>query len=165
MKRTWPFLMVFLTLFCVTSSWAAGSLKIEKGKEVTLAYQLYVNGDLLEAADSKDPFVYVHGQNQIIPGLEKGLDGLRKGEKKTVRVPPKEAYGLVDPKALQEFEKEKLPPDVAPQMGTLLEARDPNGLPQLVKIVEVKEKTVVIDFNHPLAGKELEFQIEVLSIK
>jgi FKBP-type peptidyl-prolyl cis-trans isomerase 2 len=71
----------------------------------------------------------------------------------------------VNPKAFQESEKEKLPPDVSNEKGTLVEARNPEGMSMLVKIVEVKEKTVVIDFNHPLAGKELEFQIEVLGVK
>jgi FKBP-type peptidyl-prolyl cis-trans isomerase SlyD len=144
---------------------SAAAAKIGPEKEVTLAYKLFVEGTLLETADEKNPFTYVHGQKQIVPGLEKGLAGLQVGDQKTIRVLPKEAYGLVDPKALQEIEKENLPPDVSKEKGTLVEARNPEGMTMLVKIVEVKEKTVVIDFNHPLAGKELEFQIEVLGIK
>ena len=77
---------------------------------------------------------------------------------------PEEAYGPVNPKALREVETAKLPPDLPKKVGTLLEARSPQGEVLLVKIKEVKDKTVVIDFNHPLAGKELEFRVEVVKI-
>lgn len=138
--------------------------KIENGKKVSLAYKLFVNGTLLESSDGKNPFTYLHGQNQIVPGLEKNLMGLHVGDRKTVRVAPEEAYGPVNPKAFEEIAKTKLPSGLKPQKGALMEARNPQGMSMLVKIVEVKEKTVVVDFNHPLAGKELEFQIEVLGI-
>ena len=164
MKRN-LFLSLAIFLALGSSVGAGPASKIEVGKEVTLAYQLFVNGKLLETADAKNPFTYLHGQHQIVPGLEKNLTGLRTGDKKTIRVLPKEGYGLVNPKAFREIGKDKLPPGVPLEKGTPLEARDPNGIPMLVKIAEVKEKTVVIDFNHPLAGKELEFQIEVLGIK
>jgi FKBP-type peptidyl-prolyl cis-trans isomerase 2 len=145
---------------------AAPQLKvIEDGKEVTLAYKLFVNGILLETADSKEPFTYSHGKNQIVPGLERSLAGLGIGEQKTVKVLAKDAYGPIDPKAVREVPVDKIPPDIPREEGTLMEARDAQGLPQLVKIVEVNEKSVLVDFNHPLAGKELEFQVEVLSIK
>ncbi len=144
---------------------AAEAAMIVDGKKVTLTYQLSVNGTLLEEAQLKEPFTYLHGKNQIVPGLEKGLSGLRAGEQKRIRVPPEEAYGPVDPKAFQEIPKGKLPPGVQAVKGTLLEARSPEGLEQLVKIVEVKEKSVVIDFNHPLAGKELDFDVTVLRVE
>ena len=161
-----PFLF-FLTLIFLSLQPAAQAdrLKIEDGKEVTLAYKLFVNGILLETADSKEPFTYSQGKNQIVPGLEKGLAGLGVGEQKTVKVAAEDAYGPMNPEAIREVPADKIPPDVPHEKGTLMEARDSAGLPQLVKIVEVKEKSVLVDFNHPLAGKELEFQVEVLSIK
>lgn len=152
-------------LFSLTGAAAAAKPQVQDGKQITLTYKLSVNGTLLEVSDAKNPFTYIHGKHQIVPGLEKNLAGLRAGDQKTIRVPAAEAYGPVNPKALQEVAKDKLPPDVPQKAGTLLEARNPQGMAMLVKIVEVKEKTVVVDFNHPLAGKELEFQIEVLSIK
>lgn len=164
MKRNF-FLSLTLFLALGSSLGAAPTAKIVDGKEVTLAYKLFVNGKLLESADAKNPFTYAHGQHQIVPGLEKNLTGLRVGDKKTVRVSPKEGYGLVNPNAFREITKDKLPPGVPLEKGTPLEARSPEGIPMLVKITEVKEKTVVVDFNHLLAGKELEFQIEVLGIK
>ena len=143
---------------------AVNAAKIEPGKKVTLYYKLFVSGHLLETADAKEPFTYQHGQHQIVPGLEKGLNGLHVGDKKTIQVASQDAYGPVDLKAFREIEKTKIPVDIAAKVGTLLEARSPQGQVMLVKIKEVKAKTVVIDFNHPLAGKDLEFQIEVIKI-
>lgn len=143
---------------------AAAPQKVESGKKVTLGYKLLVGGKLIETADTKQPFTYTHGQKQIVPGLEKNLTGLKVGDKKTVKVSPQEAYGPVDAKQFVEFEKTKLPPDIPVKVGTVVEARSPKGEVRLVKIKEVKDKTVVLDFNHPLAGKELEFQVEVLNV-
>lgn len=143
---------------------SAASPKIETGKKVTLTYKLFVEGTLLETADTKQPFTYTHGQKQIVPGLEKGLIGLRVGDRRTIDVSPEEAYGPVNSKAYREFEKEKLPSDIPLKIGTLVEARSPEGERMLVKIKEIKAKTVILDFNHPLAGKKLQFQIEVLNI-
>ena len=163
--RTALFSLTLLLTLSGTTVWAAPKTVIQDGKEVALAYQLTVKGELLETADPKDPFIYTHGKHQIVPGLEKNLTGLRVGDRKTIHVPPEEAYGFVNPKALREIEKTKLPSDVPQKIGTFLEARNPQGAGMLVKIVEVKDKTVVLDFNHPLAGKALDFQVEVLNIK
>ncbi len=138
--------------------------KIEDGKKVTLHYKLYVENQLLETADDKDPFIYTQGQHQIVPGLEKGLAGLKVGEHKEIRVKPEEAYGLPNPKAVREISTDKLPAEVPKKVGTILEAKSPQGQVLLVKIKEVKDKTVVVDFNHPLAGKELVFQVDVISV-
>lgn len=156
-------LVVLLGLGTVLMA-ANAPAKIENGKKVTLSYRLFVDGELIETADTKAPFIYTQGKNEIVPGLEKGLVGLRVGDKKTIQVAAQEAYGMSNPTALKEFEKEKFPKEVSLKKGTLVEARSPEGERMLVKIHEVKEKTVVLDFNHPLAGKNLEFRIEVLSI-
>ena len=157
-------LLIFLGIS--QNLWAAApTAQVENGKKVTLAYKLTVEKTLLETADAKNPFIYVHGKNQIVPGLEKNLTGLKVGEKKIIHVTPEEAYGPLDPKARREIPKEKLPPELKPTVGAFVEARRQDGLSLLVKIVEVKDQTVVLDFNHPLAGKELEFQIEVLNIQ
>lgn len=157
--------IVLLGAAAVLFQAASAKPQIENGKEVGLAYKLFVDGTLLETADAKEPFLYTHGKNQIVPGLERALLGLRVKDRKTVKVASKDAYGPVDPKAFQEVSKDKFPSEVPVQKGVWVEARNPQGVGQLVKISEVKGKTVVIDFNHPLAGKDLEFQVEVLSIK
>ena len=159
--------LFFVAVILITGSFsllAAAPSKIESGKKITLGYKLFVEGNLIETADAKQPFIYTHGQHQIVPGLEKNLTGLKAGDKKTVRVSPQEAYGFVDPKQFWEFDKAKLPSDIPLKVGTMVEARSPQGEVRLVKIREIKGKTVVLDFNHPLAGKALEFQVEVLNI-
>lgn len=162
MKRRIP--LIAAALFLTTSGLAGAASKIEDGKQVTLAYALTVDGTLLEKADAEHPFVYTHGKNQLVPGLEKNLSGLQIGEKKAVKVLPEEGFGPKDPQGLQEVQKKDLPSDVTPEVGTFLEARNREGERRLVRIVEVKDQSVVVDFNHPLAGKELEFQVEVLKI-
>ena len=163
MKRAILFLAA--TFFLQSSIGLAAPIsKVVNGKTVKLAYKLLVNGAVLESADAEHPFTYIHGQKQIVPGLEKNLTGLKVGDHKTIRVSPKEGYGMPDPRALREVEKDRLPAEVPKEKGTLVEARDARGASMLVKIVDVKEKTVVIDFNHPLAGKDLEFQVEVLGV-
>ena len=162
MKKTLLFSLLFL-LIPGTAVLAAD--RIEDGKEITLTYKLLVNGEMLEEATAEKPFIYTQGRGEIVPGLEKGLKDLKAGSRKTIKVSPEEGYGVVRLEALQEVPKSQLPPDVPLETGTLIEARDPQGGGQLVKIVQVKDDSVVIDFNHPLAGKELEFQIEVLNIQ
>ncbi len=156
-------LVGFWAFFSFAASPAA-ALRIESGKQVTLHYKLLVDGKVLEVADDKQPFIYKQGEKQIIPGLEKALEGLEVGAKKTIKVAPEEGYGQIDPNAVREIAKEKLPPDVPLKPGTLMEAHSPQGDALLVKIKEVKDKTVLVDFNHPLAGKNLEFQVEVVQV-
>jgi FKBP-type peptidyl-prolyl cis-trans isomerase 2 len=89
---------------------------------------------------------------------------MKVGEKKSFEVSPEEGYGLEDPEAIQEVSKDKLPPDTKPEPGMTLYARDKNGRPMPVKIMEVKKDVVVMNFNHPLAGKTLKFEVEIIEI-
>jgi len=107
---------------------------------------------------------YIHGQGKIIPGLEKELAGMAVGGEKKVMIKPENAYGPIDPRAFQEVPKDKLPPD-ALKVGTVLTAHGPQGQDIPVRVHEIKENTVVIDFNHPLAGKTLLFDIKITEIK
>ncbi len=138
---------------------------IKDGSMVSLEYTLSdENGKVIESNKGKDPLIYKQGQHQIIPGLEKSLAGMKVNDQKKVRVKPEEAYGPVDPKRFQEVPKEKLPPE-ALKVGTMLMAKSPQGQGLPVKVQEIKEKTVVLDLNHPLAGKTLTFDVKVLDVK
>ncbi len=138
---------------------------IKDGSVVSLEYTLSDDkGKVIESNKGKPPLVYTQGRHQIIPGLEKSLAGLRVNDQKKVRVKPEEGYGPVDPKRVQEVPKEKLPPE-ALKVGTVLVARGPQGQEIPVKVREIKDKTVVVDMNHPLAGKTLNFDVKVLDIK
>jgi len=138
---------------------------IETGATVRLEYTLKDDaGKVLDSNTGRDPLIYTQGQQQIVPGLEKALQGMRAGEAKQVVVKPEEGYGLVDPAAQTEVPKELLPAD-ALTAGTQLVARGREGETMLVRVKEIKEKTVIIDLNHPLAGKTLHFDIKVLGVE
>lgn len=122
------------------------------------------NGEVLQSNRGKEPVSYTHGQNEIIPGLEKGLSEMNVNEEKTIRVTPEEGYGNVDPKGFKEVPKSDLPIS-DPKVGTPLNARGPQGEEVLIYVREVKTDSVILDFNHPLAGKILNFDVKVLEIE
>jgi FKBP-type peptidyl-prolyl cis-trans isomerase SlyD len=143
----------------------AMSPAIENGSKVRLEYTLKDDGGtVLDSNKGRDPLTYTQGQQQIVPGLEKALNGMRAGDEKKVTVKPVDAYGETNPNAVTEVPKEMLPPD-ALKVGTELVAQSQAGDRRIVRIKEIKEKTVVIDLNHPLAGKTLFFDVKVLGVE
>ncbi len=139
---------------------------IQNGSTVKLEYTLTdKEGKLLDTNKGQEPLTYTHGEGQIIPGLEKALNGLHAGDQKHVVVPPEEAYGPVKSEAVIEVPKERIPPDSL-KVGTRLMARNQqgNGPPMPLLVKEVKEKTVVLDANHPLAGMTLTFDVKIVSV-
>jgi FKBP-type peptidyl-prolyl cis-trans isomerase SlyD len=137
---------------------------IEKGSSVKMEYTLKDDqGQVLDSSDGKEPISFVQGAQQIIPGLDKALLGMKVGDTKKVTVKPDEGYGVVDPKAETEVPKDALPKG-ADVVGTRLLARGKDGQPRPVTVKAVKDNTVVLDLNHPLAGKTLFFDIKVVSI-
>ncbi len=140
-------------------------LAIAPGTVVSVEYTLTdEKGAEIENNRGKEPLVYTAGDNQIIPGLEKALTGLHKGEEKDVKLSPDEAYGPVNKEAFQEVPKDKVPQE-AWKVGSVLRAQGPEGQTMLVRVAEIKDKTVVMDFNHPMAGKSLAFHVKVLDVK
>jgi FKBP-type peptidyl-prolyl cis-trans isomerase SlyD len=137
---------------------------IQAGSEVAFEYTLTdESGTVIESSKGKEPMHYTHGQRQIIPGLEKELAGMAVGGEKKITVKPEDAYGPIDPRAFQEVPKDRLPPE-ALKVGTLLMAQGPQGrIP--ARVHEIKENTVIMDLNHPLAGKTLSFDIKITDIK
>src|SRR5262249_27681264 len=137
---------------------------IEIGSTVLIEYTLSDDdGKVLDSNKGRNPLTSVQGEQQIVPGLEKALNGMHAGEEKKVTVEPAEGYGDVDPRALAEVPKRMIPPD-ALNVGTELLARNPEGATRLVRIKEIKDETVIIDLNHPLAGKTLHFEVKVGSV-
>ena len=167
MKRLFViFLLAFvLNSICSFAESKIGALTIQNGKEVELHYTLTVDGEVIDTSEGKKPLSYVHGERAIIPGLSKELEGMHAGEEKTVIVTPEEGYGMVNQNASKEVPRSTLPDTIKPEAGMLLQVRGPEGKANIVKIIEVKEDTVLIDFNHPLAGKTLTFWVKVVSIK
>ncbi len=112
----------------------------------------------------KDPLVYEHGSNMIIKGLESQMEGMKAGDTKKVEVRPEDAYGPVKPEAFQEVSKDKIPPD-ALGVGAMFQVTGDDGSTMPLRVHEIKSNTVVVDFNHPLAGKSLTFDVKVLDVQ
>lgn len=137
---------------------------ITEGSVVSFEYTVSdENGEVLQSNKGKEPVRYTHGRQEIIVGLEKGLSEMEVNQEKIIRVSPEEAYGEVDPNGFKEVPKSDLPL-TDPQIGTPLNARGPQGEELLIHIREVRQTTVVLDFNHPFAGKTLNFAVKVLGI-
>jgi FKBP-type peptidyl-prolyl cis-trans isomerase SlyD len=143
---------------------AAGDV-VREGSIVALEYTLADDaGNILDSTDGSSPMIYVHGQGQLVPGLEKALTGMKAGEGKTVTVEPAEGYGQRDAQAFQELPKEKFPAESL-KVGAMLTARGPDGMPIRMRVHQIKDKVVVVDLNHPLAGKTLTFKVKVNEIR
>jgi len=140
-------------------------MAIEKGKHVLFDYTLTVDGKKIDSSDNNGPLKYVHGEGDIIPGLERQLEGLDAGVEKKIEVIASEGYGEKDVDAFYEIKKTKLPSNIEPKAGMTLEVKNEDGSFIPVKISEVKEEAVVIDLNHPLAGKTLQFEIKIISVE
>lgn len=125
------------------------------------------DGQIFDSSEveGREPVEFTLGQGQLIPGFEKGLIDMKLNEKKTITIPKAEAYGDVNEDLKHEVNKAELPQDMEPQVGMGLVSKTPDGQEMNLRIIEVKEETVIIDANHPLAGKDLIFDLEVLEIK
>jgi FKBP-type peptidyl-prolyl cis-trans isomerase SlyD len=138
---------------------------VQQGVLVSIEYTLTDEaGKVIESNVGKEPLTYIQGAGQIVPGLEKELAGMRVGERKKIQVKPEEGYGLRDPNAVQEIRKDKIPAE-AQQVGATLMTQAADGRSLPMRIQEIREKTVVVDFNHPLAGKTLNFNVKISDLK
>jgi FKBP-type peptidyl-prolyl cis-trans isomerase SlpA len=122
------------------------------------------DGEVFDTSDGKEPIEFTLGQGQLIPGFEKGLIDMKLNEKKTINMTKDDAYGEVNETLIQEVKKTDLPQDMEPKVGMGLVSKSPDGQEINLMVVEVKEETIVIDGNHPLAGRDLIFDLEVVEI-
>lgn len=150
----------------VSGAWLDGqataekALQISDGMKVTMEYSLTLpDKTVVDSTKGQPPFSYVHGGQQIIPGLEKALTGLKAGDKKRVSIPAADAYGLYDEKKKVTVPKKNVPPEAKP--GMRLRSQDGRE----AKVLEIKGDSVVIDTNHPLAGKDLTFDVNILKVE
>src|SRR5262249_18368369 len=143
---------------------ASSTATVENGVTVKLEYTLKDDtGTVIDTNKGQEPLSFTQGQQQLMPGLEKQLVGMHGGEERKVVLKPEDAYGQNDPGAQAEVPKNVLPPD-ALNVGTRLMARNSAGEARPVTVKEVKEDTVILDLNHPLAGKTLVFEGKVLGV-
>jgi FKBP-type peptidyl-prolyl cis-trans isomerase SlyD len=143
----------------------AGDASVQDGSVVRIEYTLrnQASGEVIQTNRGGQPLTYTQGRGQIIPGLERQLAGMRVGEEKKVVVSPEDGYGPADASSRLEVPKAEIPPE-AQRVGAHLMARTSEGHERPVLVAEVRETTVVLDLNHPLAGKTLLFDVRVLGI-
>ena len=158
-------LSLLLVALCTPVHAEEGSGMISEGKTVQFDYTLTVAGDVADTSEGKSPLEYVHGSKMIIPGLEKQMEGLKVNDEKTITVAAEEAYGPVDPRAIIEIPKEQFPEDMSLQKGLQIQLELQNGQPLAGIIEDVKESSVLVNFNHPLAGQDLVFKVKIVSVK
>lgn len=139
--------------------------RITDGAVVSLAYTLTVDGQVVDQADRNDPLEYLHGADNIIPGLEAVLDGKKVGDKLHVTLPPDQAYGEYDEDEIEEIDRDEMPEVEILEEGMMVEVEDEDGETYLAIVAEITDDTVVLDFNPPLAGKTLTYDVEVLGVR
>jgi FKBP-type peptidyl-prolyl cis-trans isomerase SlyD len=142
-----------------------GPRVVEDGSVVDLEYTLTLDdGSVVDTNTvGGEPMIYTQGAGQILPALEKAVAGMRKKQRAKVTLSPEEGYGPRNPGARNEVPIEMIPED-ARKLGFRLVSTDPQGVRRAARVSEVKEKTIVLDYNHPLAGQTLHFEIKVLDI-
>lgn len=137
----------------------------KSGDTVAIHYTgTLLDGTTFDSSDGRDPLEFVIGSGQIIPGLDVALPGMSVGDKKNVKIACEQAYGPLNPEMRQAVPREGIPEDIPLEVGTQLQMQTPDGQALPVIVVEVDEATVTLDANHPLAGKDLTFDIEVMRI-
>jgi len=140
--------------------------KIQDGLVVSVQYTLKLDdGEIIDESTADDPLLYLHGADNIIPGLERALAGMAVNETKHVMVAPVDAYGDYDEDALESFPLDFFPKDLELEPGLMLDMSDENGNLFEATIVDISEDEVLVDFNHPLAGETLHFDIKVLALR
>lgn len=139
--------------------------QVKSGDTVQIHYTgTLQDGKTFDSSEGRDPLEFQVGSGQIIPGLDVALPGMAVGETKTVNVPCTEAYGPVNPDMQQAIPRSGIPDDIPLEVGIQLQMQTPQGQTVPVTVVELDEATVTLDANHPLAGQDLTFAIELVAI-
>ncbi len=139
--------------------------QVKNGDQVTVHYTGRLDdGTVFDSSEVHGPLAFRVGDGQVITGFENAVTGMTPGEKRTVKIPATEAYGPKREELMVEVDRERLPQDIEPAVGKTLEIRQPDGQVIVVRIVDVTDQKVCLDANHPLAGQDLTFDIELLEI-
>lgn len=140
--------------------------QVKAGDTVRIHYTgTLSDGSVFDSSQGREPLEFTVGSGEIIPGLDNALPGMSEGEEKTVAVAADDAYGEHDPNGRQEVPRDQIPDEIPLDPGTALQMQMPDGRAVPVTVAEVTDDVVVLDANHPLAGKDLTFQVEMVEIK
>ncbi len=135
------------------------------GDKVKVHYTGYLkDGTVFESSPKEEPFVFTIGRGEVIPGFENAVIGMNEEDIKSVTIPPEDAYGHYKKDNVATVDKSKIPSNIDPKLGMQLQVRTPEGIITNVTVTEITENSVILDGNHPLAGKKLTFEIKLLEI-
>jgi FKBP-type peptidyl-prolyl cis-trans isomerase SlyD len=144
---------------------APDPMTISTGEKVSIEYTLTLdNNEVADTNVGKEPLTFEQGSHQIIRGLEAAIEGMKVGETRKVTIKPEDAYGPVIKEAIIEVSKDKLPPN-AWKVDAQVKAKGPGEQVHVGRVTEIKGDRAVVDFNHPMAGKTLFFDVKVLAIE
>ena len=140
-------------------------IQAKPGDQVKVHYTgRLTDGTVFDSSRGSEPIAFEVGAGMMIPGFDAGVQGMSVGETRTVDIPHTEAYGPYHAEALVKVPREQFPPELTPELGVVLRMTHPTGVPIDMTIVELGETEVTLDGNHPLAGKDLQFDLELVSI-
>ena len=135
------------------------------GDTVKIHYKGTLNdGEVFDSSEGREPLEFKIGEKRVIPGFEAGVMGMDVGDKKNINIPCAEAYGPRNPEMIMALPKTQFPPDINPTVGAQLQMQTNTGQTVMVIVTEVSETDVTLDANHPMAGKDLNFELELVSI-
>ncbi|MFD0932217.1 peptidylprolyl isomerase [Psychroflexus salinarum] len=127
--------------------------------------KLASTGQVFDSSLEREPIEFTLGEGTIIPGFETGVLNMKESEKKTIEIPKEEAYGEVRKDLFQQVGKDQLPEEIKPEVGMGLVSQNPDGTERQLRVAEVNDDHIVVDANHPLAGHDLSFELELVEIK
>jgi FKBP-type peptidyl-prolyl cis-trans isomerase 2 len=137
---------------------------IANGARVTIHYRLSVDGKLIDSSEGREPLSYTQGQGQIVAGLERHLAGLSAGAKTKVKVPPSEAYGELNQDAIQTLPRHAFEDPKGLEVGRMIQGKTLEGQAFSATVRSIEDDEVTLDLNHPLAGRTLLFEVEILDV-
>ena len=139
--------------------------QVKKGDSVKVHYHgTLSDGTIFDSSTGREPLEFEVGSGMVIAGFDEGVTGMFIGEKRSVNIPADQAYGQLQDEMIMEFPKTQFPSDMIPEIGLQLSMSNNEGQQFPVTIIEVKEEFVVLDANHPLAGKDLTFDLELIDV-
>jgi peptidylprolyl isomerase len=137
----------------------------KSGDQVSVHYTGKLDsGEVFDSSTGKDPIRFELGSGQVIPGFERAVQGMAVGEKREIRIEPEDAYGQPSDELVVEVARTQLPDDIEPAVGMPLQVQTSGGEQRVVRVSEVSNETVTLDMNHPLAGRALNFELELVEI-
>lgn len=159
--------MVMLSILLIVAMLVSGcgGTQAKAGDAVKVHYTgTLKDGSVFDTSLDREPLEFILGQGQLIPGFEQAVIGMKVGESKTVNIPMDQAYGPHNYELISVIDRDKLPEGMNPEIGQQLQAQQPDGQTRIVTVIDISETSITVDANHPLAGKDLTFEIELMEI-